>query len=782
MTHRYLNRRDERSARGRISVSSVIARLGALSVIATMTALPATALAQAAPSAAPAEGDADANEIVVTALKQRQLLSDVPATLSVLTEQRIAESRIEQVEALAATVSNVNIRQTVPGVSPVITIRGVGLDDFSTTNSPATGVSLDEVTLSSIALLNSDFFDIGRIEVLKGPQGTLYGRNTVSGALNVISAKPAPSFDAAFQAGYGNYKTFDASGMVNAPLADGLALRLSGKTIQQREGFYTSNYRKDGSLGKRDLGRRDVILGRAQLGYNPTDDLEVVAKYEIQRVRSEMGQYKGNYTFKPGSPFVKCAPYVAGMLDNAQCTDAFGFTNTNPDRFNIDIARDVPYNVDEHLLSLNAKATIGRVELASVTGYIAFDRTYRIDVDTTPREELDFIQRDKVHQFSQELRAFTKLGIADVQVGGFYSYDRAEGNNDNLISSIPLVLFGLPAQNGKTTFDQKTRSAAGFGNVIWHLTDALNLTTGARYTWERRHYIGGTSYPLCPISPVNVACSRVGVGTTFTDRTISDRNWSWKVGLDYKIGPDALVYASVSKGTKSGGFVTRFTTTNNQLLPYRPESLIAYELGAKADFNRVVTLDGAVFYYRFKDVQTNLLDGTLTVPLQRLSNINGTSELYGAEASATLRPVEGLTLQSNLGLLHTRLATFATGPVPFVGNRFSNAPNLTFDALARYETPIGSNLRLILQGDTSHQGFAFKDASNNKFIVQRAYWLFNARAAVATADKRWEFAVWGKNLSDTKYIISGGDTSGLGVIGLTTNNPRTYGASISWKY
>lgn len=760
----------------------ILASASTISLLAAaMLLTPGIALAQPAPPQAAAETE-DSDEIVVTALKREQRLIDVAATVSVLSDERLAESRIEQVEALAGTVSNVNIRQTVPGVSPVITIRGVGLDDFSTTNSPATGVSIDGVTLASIALLNSDFFDIGRVEVVKGPQGTLYGRNTVSGAVNIISAAPVDSFEARASAGYANYERFDFDGMVNVPLADAFALRLSGKTIQQGEGFYTSNRLKDGSVGQRDVGRRNVILGRAQLGYNPSSDVSIIGKYEIQHVRSEMGQYKFFGTFTPGRPFVRCASVAAGRLDNTQCTDAYGFTNTNPDRFNIDVSRDVPYDVDEHLLSLNANVTVGKVQLNSVTGYISFDRTYRIDVDSTPREELDFVQRDNVKQFSQELRAATKLDFADILFGAFYSYDRARGNNDNLISEIPLVLLGFPAQNGTTVFDQKTRSAAGFGNIVWHLSDRLNLTTGLRYTWEKRRYVGGTNFPLCPRAPINPVCNAFGIKTTFIDRTIDDRNWSWTVGLDYKFADDALAYASISKGTKSGGFVTRFTTSDGQLLPYDPESLIAYEIGAKAQIGRVLSIDGAVFYYDFKDVQTTLLDGTIAPPLQRLSNIRGKSELYGAEASAALRPLDGLLLQASVGWLHSKLAPFATGPVPFVGNRFSNAPNFTFNGLARYETPVSESIKIAAQVDASHESSAFKDATNDRFVFQKAFWLLNARLAVATIEDKWELAIWGKNLTDTQYTVSGGNTIGLGVIGLTTNTPRTYGLSLGWKY
>lgn len=752
---------------------------------------PAMAAAQTAPPSAPeapvvqdvaisgANEPDSSSDIVVTALKRSQRLADAPAAISVLSDQRIAESRIEQVDAVAATVPNVNIRQSVPGVSPVITIRGVGLDDFSTTASPATGVSIDEVTLSSISLLNSDFFDIARIEVVKGPQGTLYGRNTVSGALNIISAQPGRDFDAAASASYGNYRTYDVSAMVNLPINDVLAVRFSGKTIQQDKGYYTSDRLANGAVGQRDFGRRDVLLGRAQIAYED-HGLSIVGKYEVQRVRSEMQQWKFYGTFKPGSPFVPCAPVAAGRLDNSQCSDAYGYTDTTTDPFHVNIAQDVPYNVDENLLTLRAQAKVGPVELTSITGYISFDRTYRFDVDATPREELDFIQRDNVKQFSQELRAATRFGLADVQVGAFYSWDRERGNNDNLISEIPLVLFGFPPQNGKTVFNQRTRSAAGFGNVIWHLTDRLNLTTGLRYTWEDRSYTGGTIFPLCPRSPVNPACAALGIKTTFADETIDDRNWSWQAKLDFKPTASTLVYAGISKGTKSGGFVTRFTTSDGQLLPYRPESLIAYEVGAKAQFARLASIDAAAFYYDFKDVQTLLLDGTVAPPLQRLSNINGKSRLYGAEASATLTPVEGLTLQSAVGWLNSRLADFATGPIPFHGNRFSNAPNFTFNVLARYETPISDGVRAVAQIDANHESSAEKDATNDQFIFQRPYWLLNARLALRTG--KWEAAVWGRNLTDTRYTVSGGNTAGLGVIGLTTNTPRTYGLSLSWHH
>lgn len=766
---------------GRFKSSTILVRgiasLAALGLLAQGT----NALAQSSDGESADDGTNN-NEIVVTALKKSQRLIDVGATVSVLSSESIAEARIEQVKDIASSTPNVDIRETIPGISPVLTIRGVGLDDFSTTNSPAAGVSLDEVPLSSIALMNSDFFDLERIEVVKGPQGTLYGRNTVAGALNILSAKPKGEFGAALKLGYGNFQTFDAEGHVNIPLTEDLALRVSGKTIQQGKGFWTSNFLANGAPGTRDLGERDVFAGRVQLGYESPDGLEINAKYEIQSVRSEMGQYQFFGTFVPGMPFVPCAPFLAGTLDNTQCADAFGFTNTSNDPYNIDQDNDVPYNLTEHIGSLRVNYDFGDVTLTSVTGYIDFERAYRIDVDATPRESLDFLQRDDVQQFTQEVRLGYESDLVDVLVGGFYSYDRARGNNDDFLNEVPFILFGFPGQEAVTTFDQTTKSAAGFVNGTWHIGDQLDVITGIRYTWERRRYFGGSSYPLCPTMPVNPFCAAFGIGSTFIDQTISDKNVSWKVGLDYRVAPGSLIYASVSKGTKSGGFVTRFTTTNDQLLPYEPESLIAYEIGAKTQAIDGVTLNAAAFYYDFKDVQALVRDGNTAPPIERLANIPGKSRLYGFEIDAVVTPFEGLTLQSGFGYLNTKLATFTRNAATFSDNRFPNAPKFTFNALARFETPVSDNLRWMIQGDVSHQSSAEKDAGNDPFVSQDAYWLFNARTAISTDDDRWEFAIWGKNLTKEIYTVSGSNLGALGVITRTVNAPRTYGASLSFRY
>lgn len=774
MPTNYLNNRFHQSIH---SKSSALADLHSRSMVSAI-AIAASIVIGGACTAQGADGEGEEalvfEEVVVTALRKSQRVIDVGATISALTVERLRESRFEQVKDISAGVPNIDIRETLPGVSPVITIRGVGLDDFSTTNSPAVGVAVDDVPLASIALMNGDFFDVARVEVLKGPQGTLYGRNTVGGAVNIVSQKPTDEFDAYVNVGYGNFKTFDAEAMVNFAVSETVALRFSGKTIQQNEGFWKSNRLATGELGERDFGQRDIWLGRAQFAFTPSDDLSFNLSYDGSRVRSEMGQYEQFGTFGAGTPFVPCGPFLNGQTDNSQCVDAFGYSDQDSDPYRGDWANELPYNIDQHMVVLNTQLAVGEFDFTSITGYIDFDRLYRIDVDASFRPQLDFIQRDQVKQFTQELRVARSFETVDWIAGAFYSYDKATGNNTNILEEIPFTLFGFTPQQGETTFDQSTNSAAGFINGTWHINDRLKLVTGLRYTWEERDYSGGSYYP--------VPAPFLGIDTTFIDEKISDKNWSWTLGFNYSLGEDSLLYGSVSKGTKSGGFVTRFTTSNSQLTPYEPEKLISYEIGAKTQLD-TIALSAAAFYYDFTGVQTQIRVTEGTVPVERLGNIPGSSKLYGADMEATWHVTERLMLNAGLGLLKSELNDFQLGADTFTNNAFPNAPEVTFNSLARYEAPVSENMNLAIQVNAVYRDSAFKDAANDAFVQQDAHWIVNARAALITADDGgWEAAIWVKNLTDKLYTVSGSNLGSLGFIDRTVNPPRTYGLSLSWRY
>jgi len=755
-------------------VKPVSARLVRASAIALAFAAMAAATAQAQETPEGAES-AD-GDIVVTAMKREERLQDVGATIQALSAEGIRQARVAEIKDLATQVPNVDIKETVPGALPTVTIRGIGLDDFSTVSSPAAGIYVDEIPLASPGLMSGNFFDLGRIEILKGPQGTLYGRNTTAGAVNIVSATPGDAFAAFAKAGYGNFDTFDAEAMLNIPLSDRAQVRVGGKTIQQGRGFWTSSLLEDGTPGRRDLGERDIWLGRIQLALQPADGLDILLKAEGERSRSQMGVPQFNGTYGPGTPFVPCTPVLQGRLDNSACADAYGYQNPYDNPYHGDWTGRFPYNVNQLSLTAKINYSLGAVDITSITGYIDFSRLYHIDVDATPLQQFDYDENEDVRQFTQELRFGYRNDLVDLVAGGFYSWDRVLGDNTNYGDDWPLVFLGAASGSGKTNYDQVTRSQALYADATWHLADKVDLITGLRFTHERRRYAGGTTF-ITP-SPL------VGVNDTFIDDAISDDNLTGRLGLNFRPREGLLIFASVSRGRKSGGFFSGFTNNNSQLLPYRPETITAYEVGVKSEFGRAITLNASGFYYDYKDPQTfvRFIDPATGLSVQKVGNVDS-ARVFGADIDLILRPVAGLSLTGSLGLLDTRLSSFATaaGVIP-AGNRLPNAPATSFSAKARYEFDLSPGLRAAIQGDTRYASSAFKEASNDPLIASRPYWLFNARLSLAGEKDGWEVALWGRNLTKERYVVSGVNLASLGIVNRIYNAPRTYGVELSFRY
>ena len=265
---------------------------------------------------------------------------------------------------------------------------------------------------------------------------------------------------------------------------------------------------------------------------------------------------------------------------------------------------------------------------------------------------------------------------------------------------------------------------------------------------------------------------------------ISDTNWSWKLGLNWKPSPQMLVYASATQGIKSGGFFAGVATSSGQLLPYRPEKLIAYELGIKGRAPALglgYSLSG--FYYDYNDVQTFIRDVVGSLPIQRLGNVK-TAKVYGLDADFVLSPaaLEGLTLNAGLGLLHTEIGSFASssGVVP-AGNRLPDAPEFSLNLGASYEFALSGSVSARLAVDGRYQSSAFKDALNDPVVAVDAYWVWDARASILRKGD-WDLSIWGKNLGNKRYVTQAVNQTVLGVGFRVYGAPRTYGVSISKSF
>lgn len=750
-----------------------MAQIQGTSAVCTALRIGIASIALAPPVAAwaqeaPPTGDED--EIIVTAQKRAQSTLDVGINLSVAGMQELRTKRIEVVTDLIAITPNVAVKDNIPGLVPVITIRGVGLNDFSATNNPSAGVYVDEVSLSSLALMNFDFFDLERVEVLKGPQGTLYGRTATAGALNIVTARPRFDRVSGKIAGsIGNFESKDIEAVLNLPVSDTFALRFAGKGIFQDKGQYYNERLL------RDIGRRNVLLGRAQALWEPSDSFDLLLKIEAQRGRSELGSPEFFGAFPtPALPAGVSCPGAP------QCSDFFGNTDTdgNPFRGNWSVSPD--YDLDQVTTTARVRADLGFATLTSVTGHIDFDRLWSADTDGGPLAQLDFLTNDAVKQFSQEVRLSNETELVNWLVGGFYSRDHVETSFDGDLSA----LFNTTT---RTFSDQRSRSAAIFANGEWRLADTLGLITGLRYTSEHRSNVGGTT-DLVSLAPGS-ALTGAPFGTppiplAVSNARISDNNWSWKIGLNWKPRPSMLVYASATQGIKSGGFFAGVATNSGQLLPYRPEKLIAYEIGLKGRFAGAgLSYSVSTFYYDYNDVQTFIRDVVGNLPIQRLGNVEK-AEIYGLDANLTYSPpaLDGLTLNGGLGLLHSRIGSFASssGIVP-AGNRLPDAPELSFNGGAAYEFPLSGAVSARLAIDGRYQSSSFKDALNDPLIEAPGYWVWNARASVLKAGD-WDISLWGKNLGNKRYVTQGVNNLSLGVGFRVYGAQRTYGVSVTKNF
>ncbi|MDA5194139.1 TonB-dependent receptor [Govanella unica] len=749
----------------RIQTPSLKARLGVLaggSLLALSVALPAAAQ----------NAVTGFEEIVVTAQRREQNLQDVPISIKAMSGEQLQALQITKAADISALTPGLFASGSRGDSNPIFAIRGIGLNDSFSNNNPTVGVYIDEVVQPFTPLLGFALFDIERVEVLKGPQGTLYGRNTTGGAINFISKKPTQNLDAYASASYSRFNRLDLEGAVGGGLSDTLAVRVSGKTTQQSGGWQTNDV-----TGEK-IGDKDSKALRAQILWTPTDNFEMLLKGDLfkdrsdQQLREHVGYYQRGAAF--GTP---CQGAILGFRDENNCVDALGYSNTNPDRRHV--ANSEVYGHESITtakdLALNMKWDLGNVVLTSVTGYTDYNRVAGDDSDGSPLIQLDSQFTDDIKAFSQELRlASNNSGPVTWVVGGFYSWDRINGD---VLQALDDHFFHTRVD---TSWKQTTNSYALFGQAEWQFADKWRLTGGLRYTNERKSF-AYDSIDLNPYGDSTLPMPVAGIN----DKLKQD-NVSGKIGLDFQAADDLLLYASASKGFKSGGFKGAIAFNAAELEPFRGENLYAYEVGAKSTlFDGRLQLNAAAYYYDWKDFQafvTEIRAGGINVIV--LNNA-GDARVYGLELEATARPVDGLTVQASANVMNTKVRKINPAvEADYLGNQLANSPEFALSGLVRYQLPIeaqGFGSYVLVDG--SYRSNVYYSINNRGQSAQKGYVLLNARVAVTSLDNRWEFAVWGRNLTNKLYVSNSYDNYG-GIFPSQNflGDPRTYGATLSFKY
>ncbi|CAM4084586.1 TonB-dependent receptor [Novosphingobium lubricantis] len=774
-----------------------ISRRALLAASAALLALPAMpALAQDAPATAIDAADQGDGEILVIARRREERLLDVPIAISAISAEALEKVGGRDLSAVQGAIPNVNIVQGRGSASSAnFFIRGIGQPDALQTFDPAVGVYVDGVYLSRIqgALLN--LFDVQRVEVLRGPQGTLYGKNTIGGAVNVVSKKPdLNTLRGEASLSYGRFDEVTAKGYVSAPLvADKLALSVAG-VYDDRDGIVTD------PLTSRKYNDRNNLSGRAILRAQPTETVEVLLSgdYTRQRNTLTLGQatapligFNYNATFTGLTPFT-IAPAAGPWTYQASTS----FTN----------------NEGQKLDHWGVSGTINvdlsdTLQLSSITAYRKLKTDFFVDIDATSAELGDVFVGTRQHQFSQELQLKLDADKLKGVLGLYYLNEHVTSHQEAYADSF-LRYVGTPLNFLRTIDDeQDTKSYAAFGQLTYDFTEALSLTAGLRYTRETKEYFRTTtpttSSAIFPIVITSTFVFPNNLPAPFNAAdSVTYEAWTPSATLSYKPSRNTMVYASASRGFKSGGFngrvngigdVTQVVNGATVVVPtFKPETVWTYEVGAKGSFlDGKVNISGAAFYSDYQNFQARVGGGNTGITGGSFPVLNaGKLRIQGFEVDLNVRPATPVTLFASVGYLDAdykefndgrRAPAFSCNPTgAAITCRPAFAPPLTLRAGGEYRIPLGA-ASLALGGDARFVDKHYLSVDNRPGLIENGYWLANLYAQVDFDSFYLRGTV--RNVGNTLYKTDGQEFSSVGNIQTAYyGDPRTWNVTLGVRF
>ncbi|HZZ88995.1 MAG TPA: TonB-dependent receptor, partial [Caulobacteraceae bacterium] len=728
------------------------------------------------------------SEVVVTAQRRTQNIQDVPVSVQSVSAKQLLAAGIKSTQDLGQITPNVTIISPIgAGNQPLITIRGIGLNDFDTNNAGPNGVYLDDVYLSAPGVQNFSMFDIAQVQVLKGPQGTLYGRNTSGGALLFTSNKPTDFFTADAHLEYGSFNTVQVEGAVGGPIAPGLTGRIAA-VMNHSDGFMHNFLTGD----PYDDVQNEAV--RVQLQYEPNDQLKLYFNSNVLYLRNHPQPYGHIGVFKPGTqnnPFPPDGPgptfCTPAQAFAGGCVDLFGYGT--PPFWQGAWAETKDLTNLAAITQFRADYKAGPITLTSISSWQHDDKFHPEDTDGDPLNLIRATYKVNSDTYTQEFRAAQSERNFNWVAGLYYLHE-------NLKQNQPLSLFfdgdlggGFGIPPGPGNFDniaeflyddskQTTDSAALFGQADY-TWNRFTLTLGGRYTWERKTFDYAQSSQVQEggdghYGPITPLCSNTTPGPClpFPESRTTGSNFTYRVALSYHVTDQSQVYGSVATGFKSGGFNGSFLSSDPnvvkvQLSPVKPEDVTAYEIGEKSTlFDHHLVLNAAIFYnaYRNEQVFASVVEPIIiggkptTISAQILGNAPK-SHTEGAEFQVTAAPFEGLTIDLEPALLRTRMddGRFAGG-FNITGKELSNAPKFTFTAVLNYRWMLGNDDDVNFRWNSNYRSHYWFDTTNDPYIQQNAYWLHNFNIDFES-HQHWTAGIFMRNVANEKYFLTSSDIS-----------------------
>ncbi len=766
-----------------------------ISLFAVVTCLlPVAALAQDATAAAvtPVEsGQAEQGgleDIVVTAQKRKENLQVTPIAVTAFSARALANKNVEDIAGIAEFTPNLQFDSTAPlsGASSaaIVFIRGVGKSGYQVTDDPGVGTYVDGVYVSSSVGGVLDVLDVERIEVLRGPQGTLFGRNTIGGAINITTKRPSKEMEGSLDATYGNYDRMEIRGSIDTPLSDTLRTKLTfgykrvdgwSKLLAVDYPPPAHNNRGEGALGNVNRGS-----GRLAIEYTPSDRFNVYLTADVSRIREST------------VPSTALAVPLDGTLtafynaNDAAVTDVPGYGTgvLYDDRWVVAPEnKRGTFQTGPNGTILNVTGLSGTAEwkvadsvtFKSITAFRKVTGSFNRDADNSPLQVADCFSDFNQKQFSQEGQV---IGSAfadrfEYIAGAYYFKESAvDDYRCALPPSIGTIVLKADADNS---------SYAAFGQASFKLTDALKITAGIRYTHDKKSLLPDFIYDP------TAGGAFAGVRTVpFGRVTNSFSNVSPRFSIDYKVSRDILLYGSYSRGYKGGGFNARTVSPRPEVLAFSPEKLATFEIGTKLElFDRRVRLNLAAFATKYQDIQITVIEdfapGTQN---------GGDARIKGFEAELTAKPTDRLTINASLAHLttqYTKLLPLSPLVRPDfqvrMTNKLSNSPEWSASAGFDYRVPAAAiDGEVIFRGDWSYVSKVYNDDINSIWLTQPGHHNLNAQIAYENSSGNWDLVFWGKNLTDKQYIFSGDANAAAGFVQGNYSTPRTYGVTFRRRF
>jgi len=805
-------------------------RRAALALGASFIALAAATEASAQASGAGEQYTVDT--IVVTAQRREETANTVGMGIQAIRGETLDQLHVTDAKDLTAFAPSFTVSQSYQGV-PTYTLRGIGFNTINMSATSTVGTYTDEVAYAYPMMNTGPIYDLERVEVLKGPQGTLYGRNTTAGLIDFVTRKPTETFEAALTAEMGNYETYNFEGHVSGPLGERVQGRFAFRTEDSDKGWQISRTR-----GERQ-GETHRYGARASLAIQPADTVAIDISLTAWRNKSDTVAAQG-IGFTPattGSPFN--APGLAEFIAANRPTSAkhadwapLSVRGANIGT-GLGIGGPLRENNDFYAGKVKVAWDLGDdMRLISLTSYNKLERDAKFDWSGAPYEILIQHARGDIESIAQEIHLEGSTEKAFWLVGAYAARDRILDSNRTLlgqnanvttIRTVGQPLLATPFNSGGYTaleLSQAFRTYEDIGNIetkTWSLfangeyrfSEAFKLTAGIRYTQDKQDYVGcsrdfnGNMLPNVNVVnralffPAYGAVAPISQGqcNTFDPATrsfgpvvsqLDEDNVAWRLGLDWTPSDGVLVFGSISRGAKAGATPINAANISTQNAPATQELLTAYEVGLKAAlFERHVQANVSAFYYDYEDKQLSVyFADPIYTALSRLANVPD-SEAYGLDGEITWRATPGLTFIGSATWLHTEVKNYvginaAGQPMDFDGKPFLYSPKFQGGLTVLYSRDLTDNLGLQAAVSGRYQSKSHADLEGDPRFEIKDYGLLNASLGLHALNDRWEFSVWGRNLTDEYYWTA--VSSNANVVVRFPGQPRTYGASVTLKF